>query len=79
MQFEAMRSGETIRNDATGETLTMLESEQENGGSRQLYAVRVPPRRPSPPMHYQVAFTETFTVMEGARARLLPGEAGGDK
>ena len=24
MQFEAMRSGETIRNHATGETLTML-------------------------------------------------------
>jgi hypothetical protein len=47
MQFEAMRSGETIRNDATGETLTMLESEQENGGVRQLYVVRIPPRRPS--------------------------------
>jgi hypothetical protein len=34
MQFEPMRSGETIRNDATGETLTMLESEEENGGVR---------------------------------------------
>ena len=55
MQFEAMRSGETIRNHATGETLTMLESEQENGGARQLYVVRIPPRRPSPPMHYHVA------------------------
>ena len=65
MQFEPMRSGETIRNDATGETLTMLESEQENGEVRQLYAVRVPPRRPSPPLHYHVAFTEAFTVMEG--------------
>jgi quercetin dioxygenase-like cupin family protein len=85
MQFEAMRSGETIRNDATGETLTMLESEQENGGVRQLYAVRVPPRRPSPPLHYHVAFTETFTVMEGAldfylgrprqRVTLRPGQS----
>jgi mannose-6-phosphate isomerase-like protein (cupin superfamily) len=66
MQFEAMWSSETIRNHATGETLTMLEGEQESGGVRQLYAVRVPPRRPSPPLHYHVAFTETFTVMEGA-------------
>ena len=57
-----MQSGETIRNDTAGETLTMLES----GGVRQLYAVRIPPRRPSPPLHYHVAFTETFTVMEGA-------------
>ena len=32
MPFEAMRSGETIRNHATGETLTMLEGEQESGG-----------------------------------------------
>jgi mannose-6-phosphate isomerase-like protein (cupin superfamily) len=66
MRFEAMRSGETICNHATGETLTMLEGEQEGGGVRQLYAVRVPPRRPSPPMHYHVAFAERFTVMEGA-------------
>jgi mannose-6-phosphate isomerase-like protein (cupin superfamily) len=62
MRFEPMVSGETIRNDATGETLTMLES----SGVRQLYAVRIPPHRPSPPLHYHVAFAETFTVMEGA-------------
>jgi hypothetical protein len=60
MQFEAMGAGETIHNHARGETLTMLEGEQESGG------VRVPPRRPSPPLHYHVAFTERFTVMEGA-------------
>jgi mannose-6-phosphate isomerase-like protein (cupin superfamily) len=57
-----MLSGETIRNDATGETLTMLET----SGMRQLYAVRIPPYRPSPPLHYHLAFAETFTVMEGA-------------
>ena len=57
-----MLSGETIRNDATGETLTMLET----SGMRQLYAVRIPPHRPSPPLHYHVAFAETFAVMEGA-------------
>jgi hypothetical protein len=38
----------------------------ESGGVRQLYAVRIPPHRPSPPLHYHVAFAETFTVMEGA-------------
>jgi mannose-6-phosphate isomerase-like protein (cupin superfamily) len=80
MTFEPMVNGDTIRNDGTGETLTMLES----SGMRQLYAVRIPPRRPSPPLHYHVAFTETFTVMEGAldfylgrerrRATLGPGQ-----
>jgi hypothetical protein len=43
-----MRAGETIQSNATGETLTMLEGEQENGGARQLYAVRAPPWRQSP-------------------------------
>jgi mannose-6-phosphate isomerase-like protein (cupin superfamily) len=85
MQFEAMGAGETIHNHARGETLTMLEGEQESGGVRQLYAVRVPPRRPSPPLHYHVAFTERFTVMEGAldfylgrerrRVTLAPGQS----
>jgi mannose-6-phosphate isomerase-like protein (cupin superfamily) len=52
---------------------------------RQLYAVRVPPLRSSPPMHYHVALTETFTVMEGTldlhlgrerrRVTLSPGQS----
>lgn len=61
-----MRKGETIGNKKTGETLTMVISEQENGGTRQLYQVRLPPRRPSPPLHYHLKFTETFSVIEGA-------------
>jgi mannose-6-phosphate isomerase-like protein (cupin superfamily) len=60
-----MKAGRTIRNNSTGETLTMLVSEEDNDGIRQLYEVRLPPRRPSPPIHYHVAFTETFTVIEG--------------
>jgi hypothetical protein len=76
MQFEAMRSGETIRNHATGETLTTLEGEQESGGVRQLYVVRVPPRRASPPLHYHVAFTERLTVM-GPRSTSTWGGSGG--
>jgi quercetin dioxygenase-like cupin family protein len=61
-----MRSGEIIGNVKTGETLTMLISEDECAGARQLYRVRLPPRRPSPPAHYHLKFAETFTVLQGA-------------
>lgn len=60
-----MQKNQTIRNNATGETLTMLVSEDENGGTCQLYEVHLPPNRPSPPLHYHVDFTETFTVKSG--------------
>jgi hypothetical protein len=43
-----MKASRTIRNNNTGETLTMLVSEQENGGALQLYQVRLPPRRAGP-------------------------------
>ena len=43
----------------------MLVSEEETGGARQLYRVLLPPRRASPPLHYHVSFTETFTAIEG--------------
>jgi mannose-6-phosphate isomerase-like protein (cupin superfamily) len=61
-----MKTGETIRNKQTGETLTMLVSEEENGGVRQLHQVHLPPRRPTPPLHYHLKFAETFSVVEGA-------------
>jgi mannose-6-phosphate isomerase-like protein (cupin superfamily) len=60
-----MKTGTTIKNNLTGETITMLVSEEDNGGARQLYEARVPPRRIGPPLHYHVTFTETFTVKEG--------------
>ena len=44
----------------------MIVSEEENRGARQLYQVRLPARRPSPPLHCHVAFTETFSVLEAA-------------
>ena len=44
----------------------MLVSEEESGGARQLYQVRLPPRRPSPSLHYHLRFTETFSVIAGA-------------
>ena len=60
-----MKTGTTIKNNQTGETITKFVSEEDNGGSRQLYEVRVPPRRVSPPLHYHITFAETFTVKEG--------------
>lgn len=60
-----MKKNQSIRNNATGETLTMLVSDEENGGACQLYEVLLPPHRPGPPLHYHVDFIETFTVTQG--------------
>jgi hypothetical protein len=57
-----MKKNQIIRNNATGETLTMLVSDEDNTGACQLYEVRLPPHRPGPPLHYHVNFIETFTV-----------------
>lgn len=54
-----------IENQQTGETLTMLTSEDDTGGALQYYRVHLPPHRASPPLHYHLAFTETFTCLEG--------------
>ena len=80
-----MKKNQIIRNNATGETLTMLVSDKENSGACQLYEVHLPPHRPSPPLHYHVDFIETFTVKQGkldiylGKAQkhlpLLPGES----
>jgi mannose-6-phosphate isomerase-like protein (cupin superfamily) len=71
-----MKTGQTIGNHQTDETLTMLIREEENGGGQQLYRVALPPRRPSPPLHYHIAFTETFTVVEGTLDMYLGRERG---
>jgi hypothetical protein len=42
-----MKAVETINNMRTGDTLTMLVSEEENRGARRLYQVRLPLRRPN--------------------------------
>ncbi len=60
-----MKKNQSIRNNATGETLAMLVSEEENGGACRLYEVRLPPHRPGSPLHYHVDFIETFTVKQG--------------
>ncbi len=59
-----MKKNRVISKDATGETLTMLVSEEGNSGACQLYEVCLPPR-PSPPLHYHVDFIETFNVKQG--------------
>jgi mannose-6-phosphate isomerase-like protein (cupin superfamily) len=60
-----MKTGQTIGNHRTRETLTMLIGEEENGGVEQLYRVKLPPHRLSPPLHYHLSFKETFTVEQG--------------
>jgi hypothetical protein len=51
-----MKKNQIIRNKTTGETLTMLVSDEENGGACQLYEVHLPPHRPGPQLHYHVDF-----------------------
>jgi quercetin dioxygenase-like cupin family protein len=63
-QLVRLAPNQIISNDATGKTLTMLVSEEENSGACQLYEVGQPPR-PSPPLHYHVDFVETFIVKQG--------------
>ena len=60
-----MKSGTSIGNKRTGETLIMLTSEEDTAGALQYYRVHLPPHRASPPFHYHVAFTEKFTCLEG--------------
>jgi mannose-6-phosphate isomerase-like protein (cupin superfamily) len=69
-----MRSGTSIRNNLTGESLTVFVSEDDTAGARQLYEVYLPPQRPSPPRHYHLGFTETFSVLEGALDLFLDRE-----
>jgi hypothetical protein len=40
-----MQAGTTIVNKNTGESLTMIVSEEDNDGARQPYEVHLPPRR----------------------------------
>ncbi|HEY1647301.1 MAG TPA: cupin domain-containing protein [Terracidiphilus sp.] len=60
-----MKKGQSVGNRHTGETLTMLVSEEDNDGTLQLYRVHLPPHRPSPPLHYHLELSETFTALEG--------------
>jgi mannose-6-phosphate isomerase-like protein (cupin superfamily) len=60
-----VKKNTVIENRETGETLTMLISEEDNAGGMQLYRVHLPAHRPTPPLHYHIAFAETFTALEG--------------
>jgi mannose-6-phosphate isomerase-like protein (cupin superfamily) len=69
-----MKIGEQIGNLKTGETLTMLDSAEGRLDSFQRYQVVLPPHRPSPPLHYHLAFAETFTVVAGTLTMYLGRE-----
>jgi mannose-6-phosphate isomerase-like protein (cupin superfamily) len=60
-----MKPYQTISNKQTGETLTLLISEEDNGGVCNKYEIFLPAHRPSPPMHYHTDFIEIFTVKKG--------------
>jgi hypothetical protein len=68
-----MKAGQTIRKNSTGETLTVLVSEEDNGGEYQLYEVQLPSRQSGPPLHNHVDFTETCTV-NGGKLDIYLGE-----
>jgi hypothetical protein len=78
-----MKKKRVISNDATGETLTMLVSEEENSGACQLYEFVC--RRAQSAASLPGGFIETFTVKQGqldiyvGRDRkhllLLPGDS----
>jgi len=60
-----MKPGQTIGNKNTGETLTLLVSEDDNDGASNKYEIFLPAHRPSPPLHYHTDFIEIFTVSRG--------------
>ena len=69
-----MKKNTVIGNRHTGETLTLLVSEEDNAGALQIYRVFLPIHRPSPPLHYHLAFTETFTAEDGTLDLYLGNE-----
>src|SRR5882672_5364456 len=60
-----MKPHQTIGNKHTGETLTLLVSEKDNGGASNKYEIFLPAHRPSPPLHYHIDFIEIFSVSRG--------------
>jgi mannose-6-phosphate isomerase-like protein (cupin superfamily) len=77
------RTGQTIRNPATGETLTFLVTSADSGGRRLQVDVTAEPGKQGPPLHLHRAFVERYDVREGRVAIALGGSvqvlAAGDR
>jgi hypothetical protein len=52
---DTQEGGETVSTTQTGERMTMLVSDEDNGGVCQLYPVRLPPGRPSSLVDFSLA------------------------
>ncbi|MBA2694226.1 MAG: cupin domain-containing protein [Rubrobacter sp.] len=62
-------AGDIIENPLTGERITFLDRNRE----RMRIRVELPAGAAGPPMHYHLAFTETFEAVEGSLDLLLVG------
>lgn len=59
------RVGDTIENPITGERMTFLITSQETDGECVKIKDELPAGSVGAPMHYHLAYTETFDVLEG--------------
>ena len=63
-----------IENPVTGERLTFLATTEETGGELLKVKGELPAGSPEAPMHYHLAFTERFEVLEGRLDMYLGGK-----
>lgn len=68
------RAGQTIRNPATGETLTFVVTAADSGGALLRVDVTADPHRPGPPVHVHRRFVERYDVRTGRVRITLGGE-----
>jgi mannose-6-phosphate isomerase-like protein (cupin superfamily) len=59
------RAGDTIENPITGERMTFLATSEETGGEFVKIKDELPAGSVGVPMHYHLAYTETFEVLQG--------------
>jgi mannose-6-phosphate isomerase-like protein (cupin superfamily) len=67
-------AGETIRNPATGETLTFLVTAADSGGRLLQVDVLMEPGRPGPPAHVHRTISERHDVREGRLGITMAGD-----
>jgi mannose-6-phosphate isomerase-like protein (cupin superfamily) len=65
--------GQTIRNPATGETLTFVVTSGESGGRLLQVDVAAEPGKQGPPLHVHRAFVERYEIRSGRVAIALHG------
>lgn len=56
---------DTIENPLNGERITFLTTAEQSGGEYVKVRAELPAGASGPPLHYHLAFTETFEVIEG--------------